>query len=334
MESQEILENLVSFNTVNDKDNEEIINYIENYLNGYGFNTLYKSKCLVMSNCIDTNIGFLGHTDTVSCSRDWEFSPFQLTCKDDKLYGLGTCDMKGAIAAMLAAVSKVQFTGKKGIRLFFTFDEEIGFAGINELVSNRDISFPQTMIIGEPTNNEVINASKGLLELKVSFKGVEAHSSTPWEGDNAILKCVSFILKMEEYYKELKANIINGKSLTMNIGVINGGVSFNIVPSICDVSIDFRTVSENQNEEIIEKVRKLVDDEASVEIVNNIKPFISDEKDVLMSDFITEASFLHSNVRYILGVGPNNAHKKDEFITKQSLEKLEKQYIELIKDNI
>ncbi len=334
MESQEILENLVSFNTVNDKDNEEIINYIENYLNGYGFNTLYKSKCLVMSNSIDTNIGFLGHTDTVSCSRDWKFSPFQLTCKDDKLYGLGTCDMKGAIAAMLAAVSKVQFTGKKGIRLFFTFDEEIGFAGINELVSNRDISFPQTMIIGEPTNNEVINASKGLLELKVSFKGVEAHSSTPWEGDNAILKCVSFILKMEEYYKELKANIINGKSLTMNIGVINGGVSFNIVPSICDVSIDFRTVSENQNEEIIEKVRKLVDDGSSVEIVNNIKPFISDEKDVLMSDFITEASFLHSNVRYILGVGPNNAHKKDEFITKQSLEKLEKQYIELIKDNI
>ena len=57
MESQEILENLVSFNTVNDKDNEEIINYIENYLNGYGFNTLYKSKCLVMSNSIDTNIG-------------------------------------------------------------------------------------------------------------------------------------------------------------------------------------------------------------------------------------------------------------------------------------
>lgn len=332
MRSKEILKDLISFNTISDKENKEIINYIEKNLKELGFTTEYKSNCLVMSNKRDCDIGFLGHTDTVSYSNDWSFNPFELKESDGKLYGLGTSDMKGSIAAILSAISKIDFSKtKKGIKLFFTYDEEIGFSGINEFINNN-IEFSKYMIIGEPTNNEIINASKGLLELKITFKGVSSHSSKPEEGINAIESCIDFIKKLQKYYKDLKKEIIDSKYATMNVGVINGGRSINIVPDSCEVLIDFRTISKNQNEDIIKKVNELINNKAIYEIINNINPFSNSNEKINMSDFITESSFIESENKYILGVGPINAHKKDEFITIDSLNKLEEQYIKLIKE--
>lgn len=332
MSSKEILKKLISYNTVNDRKNKDIINYIEQYLKEFGFRTEYKSNCLVMSNSDDCNVGFLGHTDTVSYSDDWAFNPFELNEKDGKLYGLGTCDMKGSIAAILSSISRIDFNkNKAGIKLFFTYDEEIGFSGINELV-NRNTEFPKYMIIGEPTNNEIINSSKGLLELKISFKGVPSHSSKPEEGVNAIENCVEFINQLKAYYNKLKEETIDSKYATMNIGVINGGRSINIVPDNCEVKIDFRTISKDQNEKIIKKVNELVNNKATYEIINNINPYLNNNEKINMSDYITEASFIESENTYILGVGPNNAHKKNEFITIESLNKLEEQYIEIIKE--
>ncbi len=330
MDSKDILKKLISFNTINDKENKKIINYIEKYLKEFGFNTEYKSKCLVMSNSKVCDIGFLGHTDTVSYSNDWSYNPLELNELDGKLYGLGTSDMKGSIAAIIGAVSHVDFS-KKGIKLFFTYDEEIGFSGINELV-NRKTKFPKYMIIGEPTNNEVINASKGLLEFKITFKGISSHSSKPEEGVNAIENCVDFINKLKDYFNELRKKTIDLKYATMNIGIINGGRSMNIVPDNCEVQIDFRTISKNQNEKIIEKVNELINNKATCEIINNINPYLNNNEKINMSDYITEASFIEAENKYILGIGPNNAHKKDEFITIESLNKLEKQYIEIIKE--
>ena len=296
MSSKKILKKLISCNTINDKENKDIINFIEQYLKEFGFKTDYKSNCLVMSNSDDCNIGFLGHTDTVSYSNDWNFSK-----------------------------------NKKGIKLFFTYDEEIGFSGINELVDKK-IEFPNNIIVGEPTNNEIINASKGLLELKITFKGISSHSSNPEEGINAIEKCIDFINKLKEYYNELREETIDSKYATMNVGVINGGRSMNIVPDNCEVQIDFRTVSKNQNKKIIKKVNEFINNNATCEIINNINPYSNNNEKINMSDYITEASFIESENKYILGVGPINAHKKDEFITIDSLNKLEEQYIEIIKE--
>ena len=326
---KEILKDLVSINTINDKDNSKIVNYIESYLKDLGFTTEYKSKCLVMSNRKDCNIGFLGHTDTVDYSNDWDTNPFELVEKDNKLYGLGTCDMKGSIAVLLKLLKDINFKDK-GIKIILTYDEEIGFSGIKELLDKK-IVFPDTMIIGEPTNNEIINSSKGLLDLKVVFKGLTAHASTPEEGINAIDKCIDFINELNNYYNDLKKEIINNNSLTMNIGKINGGRYSNIVADTCEVSIDFRTVSKNQNKEIIKKIKSLIKDD-TLEVISNIDPFISNSE-INMSNFLTEASLIDSKNRYILGLN-NNAHKKNEFITKESIKLLEKQYIEIIKNNI
>ena len=332
--AKEILKKLVSYNTINDMNNEKIINYIEEYLKKIGFRTEYKSKCLVMSINEDYPIGFLGHTDTVSYSNDWLYNPFELNESEGKLYGLGTSDMKGSIAAILSAVSKINWINtKKGIKLFFTYDEEIGFSGINELINNKT-RFPNNMLIGEPTNNEIINSSKGLLEFKIKFNGVSSHSSTPEEGINAIENCIDFINKLKDYYNDLKNETIESKNITMNIGVIKGGRSINIVPDNCEVQIDFRTINKNQNKRIVKRISELVGDNVEYEIINNINPFISKCKKINMSDYITEASFIDSENKYILGVGPINAHKKNEFITIDSLKKLESQYIEIINDKI
>ena len=192
MQTKEILKELVSFNTIKDNQNEEIMNYIQKLLEAKGFKVEYKSKCLIMSIKNETKLGFIGHTDTVQSGTDWSYNPLELTQINERLYGLGTCDMKGGIAGILKAAldtdsNKLNF----GIKLFFTYDEEIGFQGIKEIVDN-DIKIPENIIVGEPTNNEIMNGSKGLLELEVEFVGKSAHSSNPAKGINSIEKCMNF----------------------------------------------------------------------------------------------------------------------------------------------
>ena len=143
MENYKILKDLVGFNTIKDKENNEIIEYIEKYLKNIGFKTEYKGKYLIMSIGNNPKLGFLGHTDTVEYIEGWNNNPFELTENNNNLYGLGVCDMKGGIAAILDAVSLVDFNKLKyGMKLYFTYDEEIGFGGIYDIVKKKEV-FPE-----------------------------------------------------------------------------------------------------------------------------------------------------------------------------------------------
>jgi len=333
MSAKEILRELVKFETVKDRLNEEIIEYIENLLKTKKFKTEYKSKCLVMSVKVEQNLGFLGHTDTVS-ANDWSKDPLNMIEDNGLLYGLGICDMKGGIAAILQAVLNIDWDKmRNGIKLYFTYDEEINFGGIRELVDNNE-KFPDNIIIGEPTNNELMIGSKGLLELKISFKGISAHASTPEKGINAIEKNVYFINELIEFYKELKEeqnSIFEIPYTTMNIGKIEGGESINIVPNKSEALIDFRTIHIKHSELILKKIDELAEKYGGAyEVINNIRPFITEESGGGTTNYITEASFIDSKNRYILGVGPVNPHEKDEYITIDSLNKLVEQYENMI----
>ena len=141
MESKKysVLKKLVSFNTINDKENKKIIEYIESFLKNLGFKTEYKTKNLIMSIGQNPKLGFLGHTDTVEYIEEFK-NPFELKENSGFLYGLGVCDMKGGISAMLDAVSKIDFKKLKyGMKLYFTYDEEIGFSGIYELLNKKEV---------------------------------------------------------------------------------------------------------------------------------------------------------------------------------------------------
>jgi len=107
MKIENLLNDLIKINTVNDLENQKIIDYLEDYLKSIGFKTEYKTKCLVMSIGKDPILSFIGHTDVVSVSKDWNYSPFELTKVDDKLIGRGVSDMKGGIAAFLYTLKQM-----------------------------------------------------------------------------------------------------------------------------------------------------------------------------------------------------------------------------------
>ena len=338
MSEYKILEDLVKFNTIKDKENKEIINYIEKYLKDLGFNTEYKGKCLIMHIGKKFKLGFLGHTDTVEYVNKWKTNPFELTKLGNKLYGLGVCDMKGGIAAMLEAVSKINFSKLTyGMKLYFTYDEEIDFGGINE-INNKKEKFPEVMIFGEPTNNETLVGSKGLLEYKLIFNGIKAHSSDPEKGKSANINAVKFLSELDEFYnneiKTEKEERYEVPYTTMNVGIIKGGSGINSVSDSCEVSIDFRIANKNHIADIDKKIDKLsniyeckIDKRKELEPFLNIINFVDKVK---TANFITEASFIKSSNKIILGVGPVTAHEVNEYITKESYRKLLEQYEELI----
>lgn len=332
---EKILEDLVKFDTVRDKENKAILDYIENTLNLMNFKTEKKDKFLIMSNQDKTPLGFLGHTDTVGVSDNWKHSPFSLTKKDNKIYGLGVCDMKSGIAAMISAISRIDFKNlQKGIKLYFTYDEEIGFSGIQEILKYEK-NFPEMMIIGEPTNNEIIVGSKGLLEYEISVKGIKVHSSTPEKGKNAIVRGVSLICELQEFYEqELKKEQNPNFEIpytTMNIGKIEGGTAINCVPDFCKFLVDFRTINKVAEKNIMYKINFLKQKyNADVRELNHIPMFFNPSEEASKTcNFITEASFLKNN-RIILGAGPITAHEVNEYVSVNSLYKLVEQYKEMI----
>lgn len=335
MNGKEILRNLVNFNTVKDKENVQMINYIEKILIAKGFQTDYKGKNLMMSINKEWNLGFLGHMDTVEPGKQWKMNPFQMQEKEGKLYGLGVCDMKGGIAAMLSAVAQVDF-GKlsKGMKLYFTYDEEIGFSGIKDAIG-QEKEFPDTMIFGEPTNNEIIVGSKGLMEYQISFKGVKAHASTPDKGKSAIRDAIGFMNELQEFYevdikKEQNPNF-EIPYTTMNIGKIQGGSAINSVPDFCEFLVDFRTIDTKSEEKIVQEIEVLKEKyRADVQNLNRLSAFFNPSAiSKKTCNFITEASFLKKNC-LILGTGPVTAHEDNEYIQEKSLYRLVQQYRELI----
>ena len=334
-EAKEVLRNLVRFNTIKDKENANIIAYLEKLLTKYGFIVESKGKYLVLKNKEKQSIGFVGHTDTVEYIDGWKYPTFDITVENGKIYGLGVCDMKASIAAIICAISQINFDKlSNGIKLIFTYDEEIGFSGIKDVIKNVK-EYPELMIVGEPTNNDMIVGSKGLIEYRISFKGVKCHSSNPEKGDNAIIKMVNFINELNSFYEEnikpIKNENFEIDYTTMNVGTISGGSAINSVPANAEFLVDFRTIDSKSEEIIMKYVENMANKyNAKIEIINKLSSFFNDSKyGNKTCNFITEAGFL-PNEKIVLGPGPITAHEVDEYIEEESFIKLINQYKTMI----
>lgn len=338
METKKILKQLVSYNTIRDKQNKKILDFIEDYLHQYKFTTERIGKCLIAYNSKKTNIGFIGHTDTVDY-ESWDGNPFKLQEKDGKLIGLGACDMKGGLASILGAISKIDLNKNK-LSLYFTNGEEIAFEGIKTI---RDRIVPNNVIIGEPTNNIPIYGTKGVLEFHLEFYGIKCHSSTPNKGKSAIKECIKFISELEDYYeKDLKKDQCLDFEVpytTMNIGMIKGGESVNSVSGKCSMTIDFRICKKSHNKQIINKIEEILKKyNHKVFIKQNIGPNINKSNIKFLENisskkqtkcYLTEGSYIDKNF-IILGPGPDTSHQKNEYIEIDSLNKTEELYIKII----
>lgn len=337
MNEIDILKILVQYNTVEDKENQKILAYIEEYLKLLGFTIQKKEKYLIMSIGKKPILGFIGHSDTVNYINGWSTNPFDVTVKDDNIYGLGVCDMKGGIAAFLQALAEIDLnTLKRGIKVYITYDEEIAFSGIKDILKNHE-QFPEYIIVGEPTDNQIITGCKGLLAVRIKTKGKKVHSSTPDKGESANLKMIKLLNELQNFYEEgIKVEQNDNYEVnytTMNIGLINGGNSINSVSDKCESFIDFRIAKEEHIETIKQKINELSDKynadiyyEIEIQPFSNKIDFIENEK---TANFMTEASWVKGK-RIILGPGPITAHEINEYISKKSLRVLVEQYKELI----
>ncbi len=185
-----------------------------------------------------------GHIDTVSIAGMTE-EPFSAELRDGKLWGRGSCDMKGPVAAMLIAAEQLNATRESWrgtLTLAFTPDEEAGTAGIRALVTQ--IPRPDFAVVGEPSSLKPLRGCKGSIRFILRAHGRAAHSSRPERGRSAIVAMARAILALQDYFRDTLGNIQRpqfGPS-TGSIGLISGGTGINIVPAECAIRIDIRLI--------------------------------------------------------------------------------------------
>ncbi|WP_100486964.1 M20 family metallopeptidase [Sporolactobacillus pectinivorans] len=234
------------------------------------------SKSLVLS----------GHLDTVPTGNTkWESDPWSAFQKDGRLYGRGSSDMKSGVAAMVLALECIHRSGiklKGNLAFLGTAGEEVDGRGARSVTKEGIIENATAMVIGEPTNNEVLIAHKGVLWLEVTISGKTAHAGWPENGINAISAMHQFVNQLEKM--TLPDHEILGKS-TINLGIVNGGVAPNMVADHCKLTLDIRLVPGQERDGILHQTKALLNELSNhmkityeIKVLNDMLP-VSTSKD-------------------------------------------------------
>ena len=260
--SIKILTDLIAFKTVSGDDNSSLINYCDEILKKIGATSFktFDDKNPKQQNLFATlkakkpnskkPIILSGHTDVVPVSKGWSTDPFKATIKDNKLFGRGSCDMKGFIACTLAYAPIFSRANlDRDIHFSFTFDEEtacIGAPILIEELKKKEIK-NAICIIGEPTNMKIIDAHKGCYEYTTYFEGLAGHSSAPHKGVSAVEYAARYVNKLIELKQKLKDrvpkdSIFDPPYSTLQIGGIFGGIAHNVIADKCHVNWETRPV--------------------------------------------------------------------------------------------
>jgi acetylornithine deacetylase len=254
----EILDRLVAFDTTSARSNLDLIDWVADYLGGYGIAAARSAAFEAKANLFATigaaergGVVLSGHTDVVPVAgQEWDSDPFRLTERDARLFGRGSADMKGFISLVLALVPEM--TRRKlsvPLHLAFTHDEETGCFGapalIRELPSGA--ARPLLAIIGEPTSMQVANAQKGCAFFRTRVTGRDGHSSAPERGVNAITAAAEIIREIERLAAEARARArpesgFDPPNTTLSIGTIAGGTAVNIIARECVFDWDLRSL--------------------------------------------------------------------------------------------
>ena len=200
---------------------------------------------------------FNGHIDVVPPGEvPWKHPPFGAVIEGGRLYGRGTADMKGGLAAMLIAFEMLARGGRKlrGDLIFSAVtDEELGATGSRRLVTDGLLHGVGGVVIGEPTGFKAYIAQKGLCWLDLETTGLTAHGSMPHLGHNAILDMHTLLAEVLAIPLREGTDPGNGRA-TLNVGMIHGGVGPNVVPDLCRVSLDFRLPPGVGEEELMSNI--------------------------------------------------------------------------------
>ncbi|OLS14579.1 MAG: acetylornithine deacetylase /succinyl-diaminopimelate desuccinylase [Promethearchaeota archaeon CR_4] len=361
-----MLRDLVSFDTQNPPGNEEpLVKYCNDFLSGLGFETQLIPVAPNRANLVamwrpctslqddQRQLVFSGHADTVPIGDPtlWHSPPLEISESDGKLYGRGSCDMKGSIAAFLAVAQNIA-TGtasipgisKRPFTIILTADEEMGFRGITALTRQFSVPSVGGVIIGEPTRNIPGIGHKGVAWFQITFHGQAAHASRPDLGKNAILMATKFCERLMADWQASWSPLVHPLlgSPTINIGKITGGIKTNVVPERCDVWVDCRIVPplevtdlNHRFEEIARQVTK------NVTITPDLVPSLAyslpldhplvqislkaarRESPQIFPAFTEASHYFHALKLPVVILGPGSieqCHTTDEYVARSELE--------------
>jgi len=258
---RELLEKLVSFPTVSSESNLGLLDWVEEYLGSHGVKShrVY-NQSLTKAN-LYANVGpevaggvvLSGHTDVVPVvGQDWDTDPFEVVEKNGKLYGRGTCDMKGFDALALAAVPLALKRGiKRPIQIALSYDEEVGCLGAPDMIEVMGKHLPRAAaaVIGEPTMMKTVSGHKGAFGVRTHLHGYEVHSSLIHTGVSAVMQAAKLVDWCNQKNAENAARTPSPVAAdfvppytTLHVGTITGGTAGNITAKDCEFSVFFRCV--------------------------------------------------------------------------------------------
>lgn len=306
----------------------------------------------------DTDGGVIlsGHTDVVPVTdQDWATDPFRMTEIDGAMYGRGSCDMKGFIAACVALAPDLA-AKTRPVHFAFTYDEEVGCLGgqaLVEMLRQRGLR-PAIAIIGEPTGMQIIEGHKGCCEYSTHFTGREGHGSAPDLGVNAVEYAVRYVARLLSLKDQLVARApAHGRFTppwtTINTGALTGGVAHNVIPGRATVDWEMRPVQRADADfvradlqqfctDTLLPLMQAVDPTASIrtEVIGEVAGLepadinaardlvaaLTGNNDVGTVPFSTEAGLFQALGTDVVVCGPGSiaqAHRPDEFVSLDQL---------------
>ncbi|WP_024696691.1 acetylornithine deacetylase [Pseudomonas avellanae] len=364
----EILKRLIAFDTVSSEPNMALIEYVRELLASKGIESLIvkdetgkKANLFASTGPRDVpGVLLSGHTDVVpAAGQAWTMPPFQATLRDGRIYGRGTCDMKGFIAlAIDAMLNAADMTLLRPLQLALSHDEEIGCVGVRRLLDVLHLApvRPFLCVVGEPTLMQFAVGHKGKASYRTFCRGQEAHSSLAPRAVNAIHLASDFIAELRNSQKRIEQQGSRDEGYdipysTVHIGRIDGGKALNIVPNLCTLEFEYRNLPGDNPDVLLEQLRERADvlvrearqlsGVAAIEIeVMNEYPALETHPSVeavRMLHAFAEPGTQHIKVSYgtegglfagrlnvpVVVCGPGSieqAHKPDEFIDESQMD--------------
>jgi acetylornithine deacetylase len=273
----ELLEQLVAFDTTSRNSNLKLISFIRDYLDGLEVPYRVSTDAAGQKANLHAIIGPLqagglalsGHVDTVPVDgQAWTADPFALRRRDGKLFARGSCDMKGFVAACLAAIPDFQARPlTRPLHLFISYDEEVGCGGVKRLIQDLGDSGlrPDLCVVGEPSGMKPILAHKGKINVNVTVRGLPGHSSEPAKGVNAVQAAGEAIAWVAREARRLAAegpfeDGFDPPHTTVHVGTVEGGTILNIIPEHAAFTMEWRPIPGDLPHRHLERMRAWVAD--------------------------------------------------------------------------
>ncbi len=274
-----LLARLIAFNTISDRSNLPLIDFVEDYFLELGVPTLRApnaagDKAALLATFgpnVDGGIVLSGHTDVVPVEgQAWSGDPFVLREIDGKLFGRGACDMKGFDAAVLAMVPEFLAAKlERPIHILLSYDEETSCLGSLDVIKRFGVDLPRpgAVVVGEPTLMAVADAHKGVATFQTTVTGAEGHSANPRLGANAIAAAGEIIAEIGRLGREFEAPEYLDPRFeppysTFHVGVIHGGTARNIFARECVFHWEFRGLPKMPSQLALGRVQKFIDEVA------------------------------------------------------------------------